>query len=81
MKINWLENSKSIERKSVFDDDPWCLHVPKNVGVTVEASEDSEILIQSTENLGFLNQSYIHQVNVRVKSLEKGLGMVPLEEW
>lgn len=53
VKINWLENSKSIERKSVFDDDPWCLHVPKNVGITVEASENSEILIQSTENLGF----------------------------
>lgn len=81
VKINWLENSKSIERKSVFDEDPWCLHVPKNVGITVEASENSEILIQSTENLDFLNQSYIHQVNVRVKSLEKGLGMVQLEEW
>ncbi|MBE6091309.1 MAG: 5-deoxy-glucuronate isomerase [Clostridium beijerinckii] len=53
VKINWLENSKSIERKSVFDEDPWCLHVPNNVGITVEASEDSEILIQSTENLGF----------------------------
>ncbi|WP_238901004.1 5-deoxy-glucuronate isomerase [Clostridium sp. YIM B02500] len=53
VKINWLENSKSIERKSVFDEDPWCLHVPKKVGITVEASEDSEILIQSTENLGF----------------------------
>lgn len=29
------------------------MHVPKNVGITVEASENSEILIQSTENLGF----------------------------
>lgn len=37
-------------RNSVFDEEPYCIHVPKNTSVSVEVLEDSEILIQCTEN-------------------------------
>lgn len=53
VKISWLSNSKVMERKSVFDEDPWCLHVPRKIGITIEVDENSEVLIQSTENSQF----------------------------
>lgn len=37
-------------RKSVFEDGPWCLHMPCKVMLTVTAEADSEILVQSTHN-------------------------------
>ncbi|AQS09129.1 5-deoxy-glucuronate isomerase [Clostridium saccharobutylicum] len=51
IKINWLENSREMERKSVFDEDPCCLHVPRNTRVSIEVFEKCEIIVQSTENL------------------------------
>ncbi|WP_017354170.1 5-deoxy-glucuronate isomerase [Clostridium sp. ZBS4] len=50
VKIAWNKDSEIIERKSVFDEDPWCLHVPKNIKVTVKCLEESELIIQSTDN-------------------------------
>ena len=39
-----------MERHSVFDEEPWCLHVPKGVKVEVLAQEVSEVLIQKAHN-------------------------------
>lgn len=50
-RISWPQNSMIFERKSVFDESPWCLHVPKNINVAIEVYEKSEILIQCTENV------------------------------
>ncbi len=40
----------SAKRESCFDGKPYCLHTPKGVSSTITAVEDSEIIIQSTEN-------------------------------
>ena len=41
---------KTFKRTSVFDEEPTCLHVCKNVEVEVIAVSDAEILVQLTEN-------------------------------
>ncbi len=50
LEIRWSDNKKIIERTSVFDENPWCLHVPKGTNVQVEILEESEILVQCTDN-------------------------------
>lgn len=49
-EIEWNGYKKEIERHSIFDEDPWCLHIPKNVEVKIKAIKDSEILLQKTRN-------------------------------
>ncbi|WP_027623930.1 5-deoxy-glucuronate isomerase [Clostridium lundense] len=48
--IKWGDEEQEIERNSLFDEEPWCLHVPKNVKVTIKALKDSEVLIQKAIN-------------------------------
>lgn len=43
---------KEISRGSEFDENPWCLHAPKNTDIEVTAIEDSEFVVQRTENDG-----------------------------
>lgn len=42
--------SRDVSRGSIFDDDPWCLHVPFSVAVEVKALEASELAIVLTTN-------------------------------
>ena len=46
----WQQEEQTVSRESVFTDGPWALHLPKNVKGSVEAVEDSEILVQKTQN-------------------------------
>ncbi|RXI47714.1 5-deoxyglucuronate isomerase [Clostridium tetani] len=48
--IKWEDKEQEIERNSLFDEDPWCLHVPKGVNVKITALTDAEVLVQKTEN-------------------------------
>lgn len=48
--IKWDGNEKEIERHSLFDEDPWCLHVSKKVKVEIKALDDAEVLVQKTDN-------------------------------
>lgn len=48
--IKWDGNEKEIERHSLFNEDPWCLHVSKNVKVEIKALDDAEVLVQKTDN-------------------------------
>jgi 5-deoxy-glucuronate isomerase len=50
IEISWEGHRKVIGRKSVFEENPWCLHVARNVEVVIRVIEGSEILIQCTEN-------------------------------
>ena len=43
-------NKYEAERKNVFEALPSCLHVPKDVKVTVSAVADCEFIVQSTAN-------------------------------
>ncbi len=48
--MKWNGIKHKMERHSLFDDEPWCLHLPRNLEVEVEALEESEVLIQKTDN-------------------------------
>ena len=46
----WGEKSESVFRESVFTGGPWCLHVSGGIEVSIEAQEQSKILVQRTKN-------------------------------
>lgn len=50
IKISWQGKGVTAERDDFIKQGATCLHVCKNVPVTVTAVKESEILVQSTEN-------------------------------
>lgn len=42
--------NKTVSRKNVFTDKPWCIHFCSKATVTIYAITDAEILVQSTKN-------------------------------
>ncbi|MEG1255613.1 5-deoxy-glucuronate isomerase [Clostridium sp.] len=49
--LKWNGEEKNIKRSSCFDEDPWVLHVPRNIEVVVEGiSEETEINITKASN-------------------------------
>jgi 5-deoxy-glucuronate isomerase len=50
VRLEWNGNSQEIKRDCVFEEAPWCLHVPKGIEVTVTALANSEVLVQKTDN-------------------------------
>ncbi len=48
--MKWDGKEQRMERHSLFDEEPWCLHVPKDVEVEIEVESSSEVLIQKTDN-------------------------------
>ena len=49
--FSWNGQTKTGHRDSFIEEGPYCLHSPKGVAVTVRANFDSEVLVQTTENL------------------------------
>lgn len=50
--IEWEGNEQEITRNSIFDEDPWCLHVPRGVEVKITAISEAEVLLEKTTNEG-----------------------------
>jgi len=50
IRLEWNGISKEIKRNNVFEEDPWCLHVPKGTNVIILALAASEVLVQKTDN-------------------------------
>lgn len=50
IQIFWNGEERNMHRASPFVKKPFCLHVPKNTQVSVQANMTSEILIQQTDN-------------------------------
>lgn len=48
--IIWNGVAENMKRKNPFEKKPYCLHVCKGVKVSITANEESEILIQQTDN-------------------------------
>ena len=44
------DKRENAKRKNVFEEAPYCLHICKGKKATVTAEEDSEVLVQMTEN-------------------------------
>ena len=49
--FSWNGQTKTGHRDIFIEEGPYCLHTPKGVAVTVRANFDSEVLVQTTENL------------------------------
>lgn len=51
IEFEWNGNKAIAARKSCFDENPWCLHVPPGVEVKITSTkEGSEIAVQKTMN-------------------------------
>ena len=50
VELRWEGLSRKIKRESCFDENPWCLHVPKDIEVKIIASKESELTYQAVEN-------------------------------
>jgi 5-deoxy-glucuronate isomerase len=50
VRLEWNGNSQEIKRDSVFEEDPWCLHIPKEVEVKITALSTCEVIVQKTDN-------------------------------
>ena len=50
VQISWNGKTEMMRRDSLFDENPYCLHVPRNTKVTIKADTDSEVLVQQTDN-------------------------------
>jgi 5-deoxy-glucuronate isomerase len=48
--LYWNGLEKKINRKSSFNEKPWCLHVPKDVMVIIKGHRESELTYQAVEN-------------------------------
>lgn len=50
LTFRWNGQTQTGHRDSFIEEGPYCLHVPKDIPVTVCANADSEVLVQTTEN-------------------------------
>lgn len=48
--FKWYGNVELAQRTNAFEKKPYCLHVPKNVKVEIEACSDCEFIVQQAEN-------------------------------
>jgi len=48
--FKWEEQSETVKRTSLFNENPTCLHVPKDVNVLIIAEEEAEVLLEMTTN-------------------------------
>ncbi len=46
----WEAQTETAKRSDVFSEPPYCLHMGKDTKAVITASEDSEIIVQSTTN-------------------------------
>ena len=50
VQISWNGQTETMKRTSLFEECPYCLHVPAGVKVAIKAEAASEVLIQKTPN-------------------------------
>lgn len=72
VQIKWNNNSEIMKRKSIFDENPYCLHVPAGQEVSLKAVTDAEVLIQKTENTKHFDAKFYHPEDVQSDIFGKG---------
>jgi 5-deoxy-glucuronate isomerase len=71
LELEYDQNVYRVQRKDMFQDLPTCLHISKNTAAMVIALEDSEVLIQSTQNdREFKSRLYLPSQAKKVTSCE-----------
>jgi 5-deoxy-glucuronate isomerase len=58
VKLTWEGKGVFTARHSFFDENPSVLHVPAGIEVSIEATEDTEILVQKTGNPNSFESKY-----------------------
>jgi 5-deoxy-glucuronate isomerase len=73
MTLKYEDKSMNFKRSSVFDEEPICLHVCRDVEVVIESEDEAEVLIQLTENKEkFESKIYINE-NIRSDIFGEGV--------
>ena len=70
--FEWNGNKESGKRKDPFEMKPYCLHASKNTQFTVTADEDSEIVIQQTDNDNEFDAVFYNPDNCLYQEFGKG---------
>lgn len=72
INLKWENNYADVKRENVHTQNPYCLHAAKENKVVITALEDSEVLIQCTENeRQFESKLYTPEdVKIQYSSLE-----------
>lgn len=72
ISFSWEEKKEWGKRSSLMEEGPYCLHVSKGVLVSIGAKEDSQILVQRTENDKAFNSVFYRPRTVPMIFLGKG---------
>ncbi|HYE84164.1 MAG TPA: 5-deoxy-glucuronate isomerase [Clostridia bacterium] len=71
--FEWQDNIVRATRKSCFDEEPWCLHVPAGIEVRIKGmGEDSEIAVQKTDNEKTFEAKFYLPTDCRSEQRGKG---------
>ena len=71
--LKWQGNKTTVKRNSCFDENPFVLHVPKKVKVTIRGeSEDTEISVSMTDNDKKFPAKFYTQEECRTEDRGKG---------
>lgn len=71
--FQWEGKEKEAIRGSLFDENPVVLHVAGGVDISVEAKEDTEILVQKTTNTQKFASKFYGQDDVRTEIFGDGV--------
>ncbi|MDQ0204152.1 5-deoxy-glucuronate isomerase [Pectinatus haikarae] len=72
VEISWEAHTEKMKRTSLFDENPYCLHVPSGVKVSIKALNDAEMLIQKTENDRNFTAKFYYPKDVQCDIFGKG---------
>lgn len=73
INLKWDQSEDTIKRNNVFEENPECLHVPKDTKVYIKATKDSEILFQATENENHFTPHLYHASDITANIFGKGV--------
>jgi 5-deoxy-glucuronate isomerase len=71
--ITWDGTTEKMERRSLFDENPYCLHVPANTKVQIKAVSAAEVLIQKTENENLFPAKFYRPEDVQCDQFGAGM--------
>lgn len=71
--FRWGEKKEIAQRKSLFDENPVALHVPKNVEVVIDGISEAEILIEKTDNENTFDAVFYNQEQCKTEVFGENL--------
>lgn len=72
-EIRWADKKEIMHRKSLIDENPYCLHVPLGTKVIIKALKASEILVQKTVNERWFEPVFYRPEDVQADIFGEGM--------